>query len=352
MTILRILLYPFALIFDVITRVRNYLYDIGQKPSFSFEVPVLSVGNLNVGGSGKTPMVEYLIRLLQSGGRIATLSRGYGRTTRGVRFASDEESATTIGDEPFQLYRKFGSRVLITVGEDRAFAIPHILHQQPETKTVILDDAFQHRPVKPHLSILLTDFARPFYADWILPTGMLRESRHGAGRADIIVVTRCPKELEETSMKHVTGSIARYAPGKPVFFAALSYGEVAAFGNSAKVSDHVVIISGLANAKPFEEYIRSKYTVVRHFEFRDHHRYTAREIRSIAEYCKNGAKPVSLVTTEKDMVRLLDVGLRPLIEMMPWFYVPVEMRFVKNGPEFDELVLQTIAQSPKSIENQ
>src|SRR5690606_30346802 len=173
MFILRVVLYPFAVLYDIITRIRNHMYDTGMKPSTQFDLPVICVGNLAMGGTGKTPMVEYLIRLLP--GRIAVVSRGYRRKTKGVRVAGDDDNAATIGDEPYQVHRKFPN-VTVAVGEDRAYTIPYVLDHVPDTSIVILDDAFQHRRIRPSFSILLTEFVRPFYRDFVLPSGRLRES--------------------------------------------------------------------------------------------------------------------------------------------------------------------------------
>src|SRR4051812_38727618 len=191
MKIVRLLLYPFAVLYNLVTRLRNHLYDIGHKPAFQFETPVITIGNLNVGGSGKTPMVEYLVELLKKDFKVATLSRGYRRETKGYRTATDSDTVRHIGDEPMQLFRKFGKDINVIVGEDRVFAIPNILHDFPETNVILLDDALQHRSVRARLSILVTEYSHPFYNDFVLPFGRLREARRGASRSDIVVVTKC-----------------------------------------------------------------------------------------------------------------------------------------------------------------
>ena len=173
MAILRVLLFPFAIIYNVITSLRNRLYDQGVKPSIKFELPVIGVGNLTAGGTGKTPLTEYLIRLLARNYKVATLSRGYGRRTKGFRIAQPTDSAATVGDEPFQFFVKFGDRVKVAVGEERALAIASLLQQYPRTEVILLDDAFQHRRVIPSLNILLTDYHRPFYEDLLLPAGWI-----------------------------------------------------------------------------------------------------------------------------------------------------------------------------------
>jgi tetraacyldisaccharide 4'-kinase len=342
MVIIQLLLFPFAAVYDAITRVRNHLYSIGHKKSFRFQTMVISVGNLSAGGSGKTPMIEYLIRLLNPPNNLATLSRGYGRKTRGIRFAVENDRAATIGDEPVQLFRKFGSRIRVTVGEERAQAIPTILLQFPETDAILMDDAFQHRTVDPQLSILLTEYARPFYKDFVLPMGRLRESRKGASRADIIVVTKCPVTLSEDEMERIRGSAQPYANGKPVFFAGLDYDQPVPFRLGDTFSPKVILVSGIAHAELFEEYAASKFTVIQHFKFADHYSYSAKDLKMVAEFCRRQSEKPVILTTEKDMVKIIDLLSSDPIPEIFWFYLPVRTAFLKNGPDFDKLVLQSL----------
>ncbi len=339
---MRPLLFPFSILYDLVTRIRNRLYDIGHKKSFRFETTVVGVGNLNVGGSGKTPMIEYLIKLLLPHHKIATLSRGYGRKTNGLRFATKSDTAATLGDEPFQFFRKFDHDVLVTVGEDRAFAIPNILNHRPETDVILMDDAFQHRAVDPQLSILLTDYRYPFYNDWVLPAGNLREARTGAHRSDVVVVTKCPGDTASEERVAMEKSVQRYAPGKPVFFTAFHYGTPIAFGAEQLLLSEIVLVSGIANSDTLEEYVGLNFRLLHHFRFPDHHRYSLRDLQAIQEFCRGLKKPVSLITTEKDMVKLIDPQFQAAIDSMPWFYLPVQIAFLKDGSDFDRLVLHTI----------
>lgn len=342
MSILRFLLFPFAILYYVITRVRNYLYDIGHKKSFEFSVPVISVGNLNTGGSGKTPMIEYLIRLLKDREQIATLSRGYGRKTKGLRFAGDHDSATTLGDEPFQLFTKFGREVHVVVGEDRAFAIPNILHEYPDTSVILLDDAFQHRSVKPHYSILVTEYSKPFFKDVILPVGNLREPRQGAARANVVIVTKCPHDLSAAEILSMTSRINQYVDCT-VYFSKINYGDLVQFsGDRNTISPHVVLITGIANADAFEKQCSSQYSVIKHFRFADHHRYTRAEIQKISEFVAGQEKKVSLITTEKDWVRLSVPGFMNELKNVSCYYQPIELVFIENGSEFDKQIVGAI----------
>lgn len=334
---LRMILWPFAVLYDLIMRVRNHLYNIGHKSSFRFEVPVIAVGNLKVGGSGKTPMIEYLIRLLGTRTELATLSRGYGRTTRGLRFATKGDSFLTIGDEPFQLFRKF-SDVHVVVAADRVFAIPHILHEFPGTGAILLDDAFQHRSVNPHFSVLLTEYDDLFVDDWVLPAGNLREARQGARRADVIVVTKSPASAQ--SSDQITKRIRMVAGDKPIFFSSIDYGEPVRFGNSDQVPASVVMLTGVANPGSLAKYAWTKWEVRKHFRFRDHHKFTRAELEQVVSLARETKS--AIITTEKDMTRIIDPVFDDLVSHNAWFYLPIEITMRESGSEFDRLVLQAI----------
>lgn len=337
---LRILLFPLAVLYDLVTTLRNTLYDRGSKPSAGFEVPVISVGNLDIGGTGKTTMVEYLIRLLHPSFRVATLSRGYGRSTKGFRIVSATEGPATVGDEPWQLFRKFEGRANVTVGGERALSIPQIMAAFEDTGVILLDDAFQHRQVRPALQILLSDFSRPFYKDFLLPAGRLRESRKGASRADIIVITKCPRGLGNEEMMAISREVRRYAD-KPVFFCTLRYGELIAPGNvTGPAGEKIVVVTGVAKPGPMMEFLKERYVVIKHFDFPDHYAYKDRDVREICRCALDSG--ASVVTTEKDAAKLQEAGFNTLLKDVPFFYLPVENEFLKNGKEFDEMVLNVL----------
>jgi len=336
MFVLKYLLWPFAWLYDLATRIRNYLYDIGHKKSFEFETVVVSIGNLNVGGSGKTPMVEYLIRLLADRYHLATLSRGYGRKTHGIRISSATDTAHTLGDEPYQISRKFEGMVKVVVGEDRALAIPAILHEFPEVQVILMDDAFQHRAVKPQFSILVTDYEKPFYKDFLLPYGRLREARTGAGRADVIVVTKADG-ISEEEMELMTTEIHRIAGNKPVFFSGLSYQRPLPVQHENQIDKKVILISGIAKNAHFGKEVGRLYDVVKHFCFEDHHAYSIADIDRIQQSATE-LQIDSILTTEKDMVKLITPQLLPLLQNKKWFYLPVQSVFLKDGMRFDELL--------------
>jgi tetraacyldisaccharide 4'-kinase len=338
MPILKILLWPFTVLFNLVTKLRNYLYDIGHKPSFEFETVVISVGNLNVGGSGKTPMIEYLVRLLGDKYSLAVLSRGYGRKTKGIRLANEQDDAFTLGDEPYQYYRKFGKKVTVCVGEERALAIPTILNERPATQVILLDDAFQHRTVVPQFSILLTEFSRPFYKDFLMPFGRLRESRGGSKRANVVVITKCSDAVQSSEMMD---RVQHYAGDKPVFFSGLEHKRVEPFLLGNMIGKKVVLVSGIANSATLEEFVSNNYQLMKHFKFGDHHPYTLDDIKKIEDLAKaQGAD--SILTTEKDMVKLISPKLKAGLNEKIWFYLPVETVFVDRGSEFDERVLRVV----------
>jgi tetraacyldisaccharide 4'-kinase len=337
---IRILLLPFAALYNFITGLRNRLFDLGMKPSIEFDLPVIGVGNLTAGGTGKSPMIEHLVRILHSNYHVATLSRGYGRKTKGMRVANSLDTATTLGDEPFQFYKKFKEQIVVVVGEDRAYAIPNIIHQFPETQIILLDDAYQHRSVRPSFNILLTDYNRLFYNDYLLPAGRLRESRSGASRADAVVVTKCPEEITDDRMMKIEKSIRGYADC-PVFFAKIRYGFPMAFGNREQLGDKVILVTGIAQARPLKEHIQTNFKLIKHIAYADHHAYVLRDIHELEKIIKEHPE-VSILTTEKDMVKIASKEFEPVIAQLPLFYLPIEIEFIKSGKDFDEMVLTKV----------
>ena len=338
-----ILLYPFTVLYDLVTRFRNHLYNIEYKRSFQFETNVIGVGNLTVGGTGKTPMVEYLIRLLSDKYHIATLSRGYGRKTRGFRIAGPQDSATTLGDEPMQFHLKFKNKVRVAVGEERADAIPNILFEFPDNQVIILDDAYQHRPVRPDLNILLTDYYRPFFRDYLLPSGRLREARKGAQRADIIVVTKCPASVDTRAWEE---NIRPYAfPEVLIAFSTIRYGEPVPVMHTQTLKNRVLLVTGIAHTEGLVAFIKEKYQLLDHLRHEDHHHYSKKDVEKIkARFAHHSGENLSVITTEKDMVKLRDPELMGYMSGLPLFYLPIETVFIKNGKAFEEKVLSSLKQ--------
>ncbi len=344
MTLFQLILLPFTLLYTFITDIRNWLYEKGYKKSTRFAVPVICVGNLSVGGTGKTPHVEYLIRLLKDRFQIAVLSRGYGRQTKGFIHAAKGATAAQIGDEPMQFFTKFPDQVYVAVGEKRAEAIPKILAESPGTEVIILDDAYQHRAVNSSFSILLTDYNKPFYRDLVLPAGRLRERRVEANRADIIIISKCPDTLTQAEADSIQQKIRQYArPEIPVFFTGIRYGKPVAFGSAKELtSSRVLLVSGLANPELLEKQVQSSYLLLHHLVYKDHHNYTMKDVLSIHHaYQKCGAQ--SILVSEKDYVKLHHPALASVVNILPFFYLPIEVHFLLDEQEaFNKKVMNAI----------
>jgi tetraacyldisaccharide 4'-kinase len=333
-------LFPFAVLYDAITRLRNHLYNIGSKPSFSFEANVIAVGNLSVGGTGKSPMVNYLIdHFLNKKMKIATLSRGYGRKTKGFLMATEADNAKTIGDEPAMYLKRYQKEIAVSVCENRALAIPQILATAPDNDVILLDDAFQHRSVVPSFSILLTTYQSPFYNDLVLPAGRLREARKGSGRADAIVVTKCPPSLQSETVSTMERQISKYAHDVPVFFTSIAYGGLVplSIDHTSQKVKRVLAVAGIAHDASFFEYLRSEFDWVETRSFRDHKEYSKDEITQLDELAKE--LEAAIVLTEKDATKW-----RPFLEFIhsSVYYLPIETSFLDKESEFLALVDSSI----------
>jgi tetraacyldisaccharide 4'-kinase len=320
MKLIRIILFPIVPIYYLVTWLRNCLYDAGIKSSKSYDFPVICVGNLSTGGTGKTPMIEYLVRLLKDEKSLATLSRGYKRKTQGFVLGDANANADTIGDEPFQFYKKF-ENIKVAVDSDRQNGITQLrnLHNQPEV--ILLDDAYQHRKVKAGFNILLTAYNNLYYNDIVLPTGNLREPRSGAKRADVIVVTKCHKNITETEKNKITFKLKLKSHQK-VFFSYIEYSESVKSEsetlNLAQLSEFT-LVTGIANAKPLTDYLISKGLKFDHLEYGDHYNFKTSDIEILE------SKQL-IITTEKDYVRLSDNG--SLKDKL--YYLPIQMVIDKS----------------------
>ncbi|PQJ72540.1 tetraacyldisaccharide 4'-kinase [Polaribacter butkevichii] len=305
MKFLRFLLFPFAIIYNVVTSIRNLFFEIGIFKQTSFKIPVIVVGNLSVGGTGKTPQIEYLIRLLKDHFKTAVLSRGYKRKTEGFVLLNDTHSAEDVGDEPLQYFKKF-KNIDVAVDANRVAGISKLIEENlPEV--ILLDDAYQHRKVKGSFYVLLTKFDDLFTEDFLLPRGNLRESRRGAKRADIILVTKCPVNLSKTVKNKIEVKLKKYH--KKVFFTAISYDDKTSGKATVLIDDlknyEVLLITGIANPNPLLSFLHDKEVVFKHLKFADHHHFTDKEIETIKEeYVNLKSSKKLMLTTEKDFVRL------------------------------------------------
>lgn len=303
-TITKILLFPFALIYGAIIWLRNWLYKSNFIGSTDFEIPVISIGNLSVGGTGKTPFVEMLIELLCADYKVGILSRGYKRKTSGYISVQSHHTSEEVGDEPLMMKLKY-PMTNVSVGEERVIAIPKMLHEFPDTKVILLDDAFQHQSVRPDINILLTTFDKPFWNDSILPLGTLREFASGKNRANIIVVTKCPEDLSEQKQSEIIQKI-NPTENQKVFFATIKYGVPYNLlnGNDRlffEKNKPELLLTGIANGEPLKKYLSEKAKEIVHFNFSDHHFFDQHELENIK---KNYPDFKRWITTEKDGVRL------------------------------------------------
>ena len=348
----KILLFPFALLYGSIIRLRNLLYKRGFLGSTDFEIPVISVGNLAVGGTGKTPFVEMLIELLYPYYPAGVLSRGYKRKTSGYLNVQTNNTVLDVGDEPLQIKLKYPF-VPVSVGEQRVFAIPQMMHHFPFLKLLILDDAFQHQSVRPDINILLTDYHKPFWNDQILPMGTLREFTSGKERANIIVVTKCPPDLGLQEQIDLRVKIQPSANQK-VFFTSIQYfipyhlfrpDEKLNYNNLSSV----ILLTGIADANPLKGEISKHVQDIIHFDYADHHQFSVEELEAIKKHYPDNK---IWLTTEKDAVRLLlhkDWFLQNDIDL---FCMHIKTRFIgENKEEFKFLMLDFLSFFYK-VENQ
>ncbi|WAC09266.1 tetraacyldisaccharide 4'-kinase [Dyadobacter pollutisoli] len=330
---------PFSWVYGFITTLRNLFYDIGLFSSTKVPQFVISTGNLTVGGTGKTPVVEYLTNLLSSATPLAILSRGYGRETRGFIQADADATAATIGDEPLQYFTKFGKKVTVAVCENRVKGALEINRTHPESRLLLLDDAYQHRAIRRDINLLLNDYNRPFYNDLPFPAGRLRETRKGANRADAVIVTKCPPSIDGNQRAQIRGEILKYAkPETPVFFAFTDYAGPLNYEGRPVSLKNVKMVAGIANPAPFAAYLEGRFDVVDKMIFPDHHNYSESDLQGLIKYLKNDT---FVVTTEKDMVKL-----KPLVEKSGYAerfaYIPVAVNFGDDTLPFSQWITKQI----------
>ncbi len=322
------LLAPAAFLFHGITAVRNFLFDRGLIRSQKSPIPTLVVGNLSVGGTGKTPWVEFLVTKLRDEVKLGTLSRGYGRKTNGFLQVLPASLPAEVGDEPLQIYQQFKGEVPVFVGEDRVGATQKIQQIFPDLQLLILDDAFQHRKLNPDFRIVLTPYSSPFSKDYLLPMGRLRESRAGAKRADVIVVTKCPADLSQDEKIKLAGALAPYLNSEAdLFFSSLTYGKPYQVSGPKQTDFTAVIaLAGLANNEPFFTYCKQQFAVVDTFSFSDHYAYKPEDAGQILEVLgQEIGQHAVLLTTEKDAVKLKSLAATEMWSKIPIFALPIQV---------------------------
>ncbi len=336
-----VLLWPLSRIYGAVVAVRNYLFDWHILKQQEFDVPIIVVGNIAIGGTGKTPHTEYIIEAMRYSYRIGVLSRGYKRKTKGFVLASRSSTPSDIGDEPFQIYRKYTPDIKVAVCENRCEGIQRLLEIDHNINLIVLDDAFQHRYVKPTASIVLTEFKRPVYNDALLPLGRLRESPRALNRADIIVVTKCPDEVKPMDLRIITKNLNLF-PYQKLFFSKYVYGNlVPVFPDETNyipyidwltASDSILVISGVANPRPFVRFLKRYKSKVRVMHFPDHHNFTRKDIMMIHEKFEAlSGEQKYIITTEKDSVRLACNPYYPHLLKSRTFYLPIKVEFMTQS---------------------
>lgn len=330
------LLTPLSWIYGAVTGVRNWLFDQGVLKETEYEIPIVGVGNITVGGTGKTPHVEHIVRNLASDYRIAVLSRGYKRKTRGFVLANSHSTPELIGDEPFQIYQKFGQSVYVAVCESRRKGIDELLRLFPDLQLIVLDDSFQHRWVKPKLSILLMDYNRPVYEDKLLPLGRLRESKLQVNRADMVIVTKCPEGIQPIDFRIIKKDLNLLTYQK-LFFSRYDYGSLCPVfseeapykANLSQLTDQdgVLLLTGIAHPHYFVRHFRRYPFKMKVEQFSDHHDFSRSDVSQITRKFKSvqGARKI-IVTTEKDAVRLMHNPYFPQSLKPFTFYLPVTVK--------------------------
>lgn len=345
---LRYLLFPITVVYILVTVFRNWLYKVNIKRGFKFSIPMINIGNLSVGGTGKTPHTEYLIKLLKDSHHLATLSRGYGRKEFGFKIANEKTTSRQIGDEPLQFYKKFGNDITVAVESDRVKGVMDICYEKEDTDLVLLDDAFQHRSITPGFNILLTDFNRPFYSDFVLPVGDLRELRKGRERADVIIMTKCP-EFEKVPKTEIIHKMKPYAH-QHVFFSKVVYGDVynlSTFKTVEVTKKNIVLVTGIAKPIPLLNYLKKHYNVLEHCKFADHYRFKEKDMDDISNLLIKFAEldPI-IMTTEKDAMRLIGCEFEEKVNQQPWFYQTITVE-LDDKDKFDKLILDYVQENSR-----
>ncbi|MBQ9076735.1 MAG: tetraacyldisaccharide 4'-kinase [Muribaculaceae bacterium] len=356
-----LVLMPLSKIYGMIVGIRNRMFDIGLLKQREFDVPVVVIGNIAVGGTGKTPHTEFIIDALRNSYHIGVLSRGYKRHSKGFVLATNRTTPYDIGDEPYQVFRKYGNDVTVAVCEDRCKGIDEMLRINNNIDLILLDDAFQHRYVKPKVSIVLTEFNRPIFHDKLLPLGRLRESRYALNRTDMVIVTKCPDEVKPMDYRIYKNNLNLY-PYQKLFYSRYSYGNlVSVFPDKVTYipflewlteTDSILLVTGIANPRPLIKHLRKQRAKLKLKLFPDHHNFTKADIKSITErYDSLSGKHKYIITTEKDAVRLsnnpyIPQHLKPVI-----FYMPIKVQFLLQSSETFVDTLNKLIRSENNVKH-
>ncbi len=347
----RFLLFPFSLLYGVGVYIRNKMYDWGLIRSREYDIPIVCIGNIAVGGTGKTPMAEFLVEHFSQRYRVALLSRGYMRRTKGYLEAKTNTPYRDVGDEPKQIKLKY-PEIVVAVCEKREVGIDRIRAEHPEVEMIILDDALQYRKVEAWTNVVMMDYAHPFYNDHFLPWGRLRDSKSQLHRAHFLIVTKCPQDITPLSMRIVNKSLGLYPYQKLYFTYIVSGAPTPLFPDAApeRVCEggRVIAMSGIANPEPFITSLRGSYDVTDTLTFPDHHAYRVRDLDRLARMLENAPQGTAVVITEKDAVKLTNRRMIPEIIQQNLYYVPIKMVFQdQSGKNFLHRIENHVRSNPK-----
>ncbi len=351
---LKILLFPFAILYGLVISFRHFLFNIGFLPSKSFDMPVIGVGNLALGGTGKTPHTEYLAHLLKDEFRVAILSRGYLRKSRGFVLADSKSTISDIGDEPLQYRQNFGNTIVVAVDRNRCRGVRELLKIKNTPEAIILDDALQHRFIKPGLSLLLTDYRRLYTDDFLMPAGKLRDLKSSAKRADIIIVTKTEKILSPIVKKIILEKIKPTNLQK-VYFSYIKYDSPTRFPSLEKTKfeklySTIILFTGVANPYPLKDHLRYRCRELITLDFPDHHNYTKRDILLIKKtWEEQFTKHKLIVTTEKDAMRLINSPYLRLLKNLPIVYLSIQVKFHgQDGKNFNRQIIDYVRENQRN----
>ena len=336
MAFLRKFLFPFSLIYFIITYSRNTLFDLGLLKSKHFNTPLIAVGNLSSGGTGKTPLVEYIFRNFSKDFNLSLLSRGYKRDGSGYFKADANSSPNLLGDEPYQIYNKF-KNIDVAVDENRVRGVENLLKENPDLHSVVLDDCFQHRYVSCKLNILLSTYSDPFFNDYLLPVGNLRESRIGYKRADVIIITKCPNGLNSTQINAFRNSV-QLQKNQSLFFTTIEYNNNLMGKSTIEIEElkqsKVLLVTGIANTHPILDFLKNKNIDFEHLSFSDHHNYSLIDIEKIEKKYFDRV----VITTEKDYKKIKNLGLKNNLH-----YLEIKTKFLNEDEDsFKRIIKETL----------
>ena len=339
---MRYLLFPLSFIYGSITAMRNLLFDYGIFKSKSYTIPIICIGNLSVGGTGKTPHTQYIINLLKQDYKVAILSRGYGRKSSNLQFVEITSNAVEVGDEPLQL-KQNNPECLVVVEKNRNKGVEQILNDFPETEVILLDDGYQHRWIKAGFNILITPFSSPYYKDYLMPVGKLRESKKGVSRANAVIFSKTPENTNPTLKKGMLERLHLFAH-QEAYFSGIEYHKFKCIRNNTELEENnpysITLVSGIANTNPLIKYLEEKGHSINHLKYSDHHNYSSNDIDTIlAEYTADKSIKKLILTTEKDATKLKQ--FLPHFKDFNFYYIPIEIK-IDQSKKFKNQILDYV----------